>query len=175
MNYRRETNINNQVFKCQKEVYKELDLNEQEKNISKFKMKHFLIFLVIGILFAGKNIAATEQQTNFIIILSILIALVMVVISTIVLTKFIKKIVKTPLSKVVALANNMENGEIGIANKDAVALTIHSEDEVGQVAYALSNTVNSLQTYVGEISTVLSAISAGNLSVQTEHEYYGDF
>ena len=52
MNYRRETNINNQVFKCQKEVYKELDLNEQEKNISKFKMKHFLIFLVIGILFA---------------------------------------------------------------------------------------------------------------------------
>jgi len=130
---------------------------------------------VIGILFAGKNIAATEQQTNFIIIFSILIALVMVVISTIVLTKFINKIVKTPLSKVVALANNMENGEIGIANKDAVALTIHSEDEVGQVAYALSNTVNSLQTYVGEISTVLSAISAGNLSVQTEHEYYGDF
>ena len=27
-------------------------MNEQEKNISKFKMKHFLIFLVIGILFA---------------------------------------------------------------------------------------------------------------------------
>ncbi len=129
----------------------------------------------VGALFAGKNVEQTEQTTNFTIMLSILLAILMVIISTIVLNKFIKRMVRVPLDKIVVLANNMENGEIGISNKDAVALTIHSEDEVGQVASALANTVSSLQMYVGEISNVLSAVSNGDLTVETQREYHGDF
>lgn len=129
----------------------------------------------VGALFAGKNIVAAEQTSRLCILLSVGIFILMIVFSIIVLRRFVKKRVKGPLGEVVTLANNMERGEIGITNSDAVALKLHSNDEVGQVASALGNTVHSLQTYVGEISKVLSAVSAGNLTVQTQHEYYGDF
>lgn len=130
---------------------------------------------VVGILFAGKNIDQTERASALVVLMSVFIALLMVIICTVVLTKYIKRIVKVPLGEVVALTKNIENGEIGISNQDAVSLTVHSRDEVGQVADALSSTVVSLQTYIGEISDMLSAISNGNLTVKTQHQYYGDF
>ncbi len=129
----------------------------------------------VGAIFAGKNIVAAEQTSRLCILISVGIFLFMIVFSIIVLRRFVKRRVKQPLSEVVALANHMEHGEIGISNQDAVALNLHSNDEVGQVAGALENTVHSLQTYVGEISKVLSAVSAGDLTVRTQHEYYGDF
>lgn len=129
----------------------------------------------IGALFAGKDIGETEKTTNFTLFASILLAILIVLLATIVLERFIKKMVKIPLNKIVVLANNIENGEIGLSNTDAVALTIHSEDEVGQVASALGNTVSSLQLYLGEITNVLNAVSTGDLTVETKHEYHGDF
>jgi methyl-accepting chemotaxis protein len=130
---------------------------------------------VVGAICAGKNIQETERGSTLVVLLSSIIAVLMGIVSTIVLSRFVKRTVKVPLDEVVALANNIENGEIGISHKDAVSLTIYSQDEVGQVADALGNTVNSLQKYIGEISDILSEISNGNLTVKTEHEYYGDF
>jgi methyl-accepting chemotaxis protein len=129
----------------------------------------------IGALFVGKNIDATVRQSRLIVLYCVGLAILMMIFSTIILSRFIRKRVKIPLNEVVTLANNMENGEIGISNKDAVSLTVHSKDEVGQVASALGNSVSSLQMYVGEISSVLSAISNGDLTVETKREYYGDF
>jgi methyl-accepting chemotaxis protein len=129
----------------------------------------------IGALFAGVNIEESERQLNNAVFLSYGIAAVLIILSTVFLRLFIKKRVKKPLNQVVTLANNMERGEIGISNADAVALTVHTQDEVGQVASALGNTVISLQTYIGEISRMLSAISEGDLTVETKREYYGDF
>jgi len=128
-----------------------------------------------GALFAGKDIGETEKTTSFTLFASILLALLIILLATFVLERFIKKMVKDPLGKIVVLANNMENGEIGLSNTDAVALTIHSEDEVGQVASALESTVSSLQLYLGEITNVLNAVSIGDLTVETKREYRGDF
>jgi len=130
---------------------------------------------VVGALFAGKNIEATESQANNVIFISIGLAFIMLVLSVIVLTKATKKLVKVPLNSVVTLANHMAQGEIGIRNKNATLLKLRSKDEVGQVGTALENTVESLQKYVGEITSVLSAISSGDLTVSTQHEYKGDF
>lgn len=129
----------------------------------------------VGAVFSGKSIQETQRKSQLIILFSVGVALIMMIVSTIVLSRFIRKRVKAPLSQVVALAKNMEHGEIGITNQDAVALSVQTGDEVGQVASALGNTVNSLQMYVGEISSVLSAISKGDLTVETQREYYGDF
>jgi len=129
----------------------------------------------VGAIFAGKDIGETERQSNLVLLFSAGIAIFMLILANILLLRFMKKRVKIPLGKVVTLANNMEHGEIGITNSDAVALTVNSTDEVGRVASALGNTVSSLQIYVGEISSVLSAISKGDLTVETQREYYGDF
>ena len=129
----------------------------------------------VGIMFSGKNIDSTERIINITVLVSIIFSVLLLIIVTIILTKFIKKLVRNPLNQIVSLANNMEKGEIGISNKDAVQLTINSEDEVGQVADALGNTVSSLQMYVGEISNVLSAIAQGDLTIKPQNQYYGDF
>jgi len=129
----------------------------------------------VGAIFAGKNIEDTERQSGFIVTFSALFAVLMMAFAIIILGRFIKKRVKIPLNQVVTLANNMEHGEIGVSNKDAVALTVNSKDEVGKVASALGNTVSSLQMYIGEISSVLSAISKGDLTVETQRRYHGDF
>ncbi len=130
---------------------------------------------VVGALFAGKNIEQTEQQVNNSIYLSIGIAVLMLILSAFLLRKVMNRLVKVPLNGVTALADHMAQGEIGIANQNAANLAVHSKDEVGQVAAALGNTVSSLQKYVGEISSVLGAMSSGDLTVSPKQEYQGDF
>lgn len=129
----------------------------------------------IGALLAGVNIEESERQLSNAVILSFGIAVGLIAFATVILNRFIKKRVKKPLNQVVTLANNMEHGEIGISNADAVALTVRTQDEVGKVASAIENTVISLQTYIGEISSMLSSISEGDLTVEAKREYYGDF
>lgn len=129
----------------------------------------------VGAVFAGKNIDNAENTLRTSVFVSIGISVLLMVISAILLSRFIKKRVKVPLDQVVRLANSMERGEIGIANPEAVALEVRYNDEVGQVSRALQSTVSTLQQYIGEISHVLSAVSEGDLTVAAEQEYYGDF
>jgi len=129
----------------------------------------------VGVMFAGKNISTAEQTSRLCILASVGISIFMIILAIIILRRFVIKRVKSPLGEVVTLANNMEHGEIGITNNKAMVAAHHSNDEVGQVAAALENTVASLQVYVGEISKILSAVSNGDLTVEPQHEYHGDF
>ncbi|MFU0831811.1 MAG: hypothetical protein ACFWUC_02585 [Oscillospiraceae bacterium] len=129
----------------------------------------------IGALFAGKDISSTQAAQRNIILFTILFAIVLMLGVTFVLNKFIKKRVKIPLEQVVSLARKMEQGQIGLTDESAVSLTVHSEDEVGQVVTALQNTVISLQIYIGEIKDILDAVSRGDLTAGTKREYFGDF
>ncbi|OCN02700.1 hypothetical protein A7X67_14095 [Clostridium sp. W14A] len=129
----------------------------------------------VGALFTGKNISGIEQTQNTMILFAILVGVAFMLTAILILRRFIKKRVKTPLEQVVSLANHMEHGEIGLTDQSVVALTVHSRDEVGQVVSALENTVSGLQAYIGEISDILSAVSGGDLTVRTEKEYLGDF
>ena len=129
----------------------------------------------VGALFAGKNISAAEQTSRTTMLLCVGTALLFILLAVAILRTVIKRLVKKPLQEVVTLANNMEHGEIGITDSSAVSITVHSENEVGQVASALQSTVQSLQAYVGEIRGILNALSAGDLTVTTKGEYYGDF
>lgn len=57
---------------------------------------------------------------------------------------------------------------------DPVALT-HSGDEIGVLTQSLSDTVQSLRSYIENISYVLHEFDTGNLGVQIELDYAGDF
>ncbi|HHV30889.1 MAG TPA: hypothetical protein GXX74_00560 [Clostridiales bacterium] len=129
----------------------------------------------VGALFAGINISTQEQTFRTNVLLCVSITILLIIAAIIILRIFVTAKVKRPLMEVVRLANNMERGEIGITDPDAVAITVQSENEVGQVVSALLNTVHSLQSYVGEIRQVLSAISAGDLTVSARGNYRGDF
>ena len=52
---------------------------------------------------------------------------------------------------------------------------IDRKDEIGTMNQSLINTVNFLREYITEISAVLGKISNGELNVEIEKEYIGDF
>lgn len=56
-----------------------------------------------------------------------------------------------------------------------VSIKVDSNDEVGQLSKALTQTVETLQKYINEIGYILEEISKKNLRVEVKEEYKGDF
>ncbi len=130
---------------------------------------------VNGLIFAGVSLAEAMEEINRTVIVSCMAGGALVVVSVILVALFIKFAVSRPLAKLTDLANAMEQGELGIGSSKDMKLDIHSNDEVGMLAHVFENTIRRLKGYIGEISTVLEAIAAGNLTLDTKQEYVGDF
>lgn len=130
---------------------------------------------VNGLIFAGVSLAEAMEEINRTVIVSCMTGGALVVVSVILVALFIKFAVSRPLAKLTDLANAMEQGELGIGSSKDIKLDIHSNDEVGMLAHVFENTIRRLKGYIGEISTVLEAIAAGNLTLDTKQEYVGDF
>ena len=52
---------------------------------------------------------------------------------------------------------------------------LNRQDEVGTLCRSLDETVNSLRTYIEDISEALNNIAQGDLAFTVEHEFKGDF
>ncbi len=74
-----------------------------------------------------------------------------------------------PIQQIVHLASDMEQG-----NLHSTA-AVQAQNEMGLVSDALNLAAAKIHSYVDEISSLLSEISAGNLQIGTETEYVGDF
>ena len=126
------------------------------------------------VIFAGISMKDISAQIDRTITTSAAVGAVLIVVSIILLTIYVRTALTRPLSKLTALAQTMERGDLGLNNTRAVS-TIHSNDEVGLLAQTFENTMSRLSGYIGEISTVLEAISQGDLTVGTKLDYIGDF
>lgn len=75
-----------------------------------------------------------------------------------------------PIPTVMSLAEKMGRCDLkGSVN------TVKTRDELGQLAENFTRTSNVLSGYIQEISQVLESISKGNLQVDIQREYIGDF
>jgi methyl-accepting chemotaxis protein len=74
-----------------------------------------------------------------------------------------------PMKDIIRVAEGMERGELNANVK------VTSRDEFGHLAQVFQKTTNVLQTYVGEISSILLKIAKGDLHVTIENDYVGDF
>lgn len=75
----------------------------------------------------------------------------------------------SPIGSIVQLSRNMGNGilESGISVK--------TNDELGELAQISQDTSQQLSGYIHEISGVLGRISDGDLKVEVQRDYLGDF
>ena len=65
--------------------------------------------------------------------------------------------------------------ELSLGNlKDEVCVS-GSEDEIGDLTRALATTVQTLRDYIGDISASLAELDKGNLRLEMNMEYMGDF
>ncbi|HMM07078.1 MAG TPA: methyl-accepting chemotaxis protein [Clostridiales bacterium] len=75
-----------------------------------------------------------------------------------------------PVGKIVHNIEQMGHGNLNIEKADH-----YTNDELGKLTKINENTAEILNSYIGEISEVLTKISNGNLNQEVTGEYIGDF
>lgn len=77
----------------------------------------------------------------------------------------------SPISRIVEQAEALGRGQLQYNND----LIISSKDEVGKLTEIFHETTVTLEGYISEISTLLNQLSTGDLNIEIEQEYAGDF
>ncbi|MCI9155078.1 MAG: methyl-accepting chemotaxis protein, partial [Ruminococcus sp.] len=128
-----------------------------------------------GLIFAGISREESRQEVILVIILSVLVGLAVIGICIMFLTVYMKKRVSYPLGQITRIAGRLEQGDLGLANNEEVRVDISSNDEIGTLAEMFEDTIRTLRSYIGEISSVLEAMARGNMTQSATQDYLGDF
>jgi methyl-accepting chemotaxis protein len=108
------------------------------------------------------------KEVVLILLLIALIGLLGMIILGFVIFSVIKKSL-SPIGSIMELSTNMGNGNL---NSD---ITVTTKDELGELAGISKKTSKQLNDYIGEISTVLGSLAAGDCTIETHQDYKGDF
>ena len=130
---------------------------------------------VDGLLFAGISSAEANQQTFMTILMSSLVSIGVIIVCVMIMTPYLKKTVSTPLAEITQVAKRLEKGDLGLTSGQEIVISVHSNDEVGDLAQIFRETIHRLRSYIGEISSVLDSISNGDLTNSIQQDYVGDF
>lgn len=80
------------------------------------------------------------------------------------------KSIADPIVRLVARIEKLAEGDL-----HSEVPQIDSSNEIGTLSKSFTKTVDTLRSYVGEISDVLSAIQKGDCTVEAKQNYRGDF
>ena len=128
-----------------------------------------------GLIFAGISSAEANHQIFMTIIWSSLVSLAVIVVCIFFLSAYLKKTVSAPLAEITRVAGCLEQGDLGLNGGGESGIAVQSNDEVGRLALIFERTIQRLRSYIGEISSILDSIAAGDLTVSARQEYVGDF
>ena len=101
------------------------------------------------------------------------LAITFVVVNGIIAVRISNSISSQISEPLVMLTNRIESLAEGDINSEVPE--IKTGDELEIIAVALQRTVNSLKSYIGNIDSVLDSISNGDLVIEINQEYNGDF
>lgn len=130
---------------------------------------------VTGLIFAGIASAPTIRRVVWVVGIAVVVALIAVVICIMILSGYLKKKVSGPLGEITQVAGRLEQGDLGLGSGEEIKVAAHTEDEIGELGLAFEGTIFRLRSYIGEISDVLGAIAAGDLTSGVKQDYVGDF
>ncbi|WP_312071590.1 methyl-accepting chemotaxis protein [Anaerotignum propionicum] len=130
---------------------------------------------IIGAYFVGMPVKdvhsiLTNGLSSTIKIVLALAALVLLIVG--IITYFTSRGIAKPIQKVTSAAQQIAEGNFN------VELSLHSKDEIGQLAKAFRLTIEQLENYQGyinEIAEALHKVSLGDLKVTLYREYNGQF
>lgn len=112
-----------------------------------------------------------EMMRNFYISVGFTIALIILFI---ILSIFIAFRIADPIVKpIVGLVQRTEALAAGDLHSDVPQ--VNTRDELETLSTSFTNTVNSLNAYIGEISMILSSLAKGDCTAQAVQNYQGDF
>ncbi|MBQ7835136.1 MAG: methyl-accepting chemotaxis protein [Ruminiclostridium sp.] len=126
---------------------------------------------IVGAYFAGFSSAESDALATTMVTVSIIIAVVAIVAAAIIIILSLQKLVEKPIKEANAIADSMSNGELNYPDSTFK----FANDEIGNFVMKLEDTKHALQSYVGDISSILSAMANGDFTQKPSVEYIGDF
>ncbi len=119
----------------------------------------------------GVTAKVSEMMRGFYFSIYMMIALLVLFIVISILIAFR---IANPIAKpVILLVDRIEKLSEGDLHSEVPEFK--SRDEIGNLSRSFSVTVNTLSGYVGEISTVLGNLAAGDFTTEIRQDYKGDF
>lgn len=117
-------------------------------------------------------VAPIKEMTESIwyTIIGLLISSVVCIILGIILIVSVSKSITNPISLVCKRLELLANGDLRTEN-----VIVNTKDETGILANALNNTVESLKGYIFTITETLHELADGNMTVEVEGDFKGDF
>jgi len=117
----------------------------------------------------AKNFVKTSNKAsnNSIVVIAVmfLAGLIIAIVFSVLVTRNVTK----PVKEISEAANAISRGELDYAVKHS------SEDELGEATKAISDTIQKLKSYVGEIDRALNEIAKGDLTTSIEMDFIGGF
>ena len=130
---------------------------------------------VNGLIFAGISSAEASRQIFMTVVMSSLVSIAVILVGILIITPYLKKTVSAPLAEITQVASRLGKGELGLADGQEIRISVHSNDEVGDLAQIFRETIHRLRSYIGEISSILDSVAGGDLTGSIQNEYVGDF
>jgi Methyl-accepting chemotaxis protein len=132
------------------------------------KTKHYMLlfYLILSILaFAAGGASAFLYQTT--IVLPVILLVVILVLAVILAVVGARSIAK-PIGNVVIAAKHMADGDLN----DVLG---RAKGEFGELTDAMNQSIASQKAYITEISSILNSIADGNLNVEVDRKFTGDY
>lgn len=126
---------------------------------------------IVGAYFAGYSSAETDASFASMIVLAIIAATITAVVAIIIMAVLIKKMITKPIAQAEILAENMSKGNLNVEDSTYK----FADDEIGRFVKRLEETKHDLNSYIKDISHILSTMAEGDFTEKPSVEYIGDF
>ena len=134
--------------------------DELEKNIIKLSDA-----IAVAAETQDKTAAETSRQAWIILITAAVAAIA----ATIIIVFAIRRSIMNPVMEIVSVYDEMSKGNM------QVKINYESKDEMGKMAKSIRKTNELLTSYINDISKKLELMSQGDMRIDIEMDYIGDF
>ncbi len=117
----------------------------------------------------GNQLSSSLSNTGNIAEIAIFILIVLAMILSVITAVKISLGISKPVEELAEAAKKMAKGDLSAEVK------INSNDEIGQLSSAFSETISTIHAYINDISTHLAQLEKGDLTIKTNLEYKGEF
>ena len=126
---------------------------------------------IIGAYCAGVSTAPTDARLGQLMLVTVVAALIVAVAAIFAIVIVNNKVLINPIKEANKIAVDMSKGQFLMPSTDYK----FGNDELGEFVVRLREAKKDVSSYIGDISRILSEMSAGDFTAQTGAEYHGDF
>lgn len=120
-----------------------------------------------GALFCGYNLTSFNRTLSLIVLLTVAVGCAMVGLAIWFNSRYMRRHLKQPLEGVVSAVGDIASGEMSEKTRESLE-NIKTQDEIGQLARAMEQAVNSVQKVSADTQYLASAMERSDLTAEVD-------